>query len=390
MSSNTHIKCPSCGHDIDIEELLAHDIEDRVQREQQERFNAERVRIQADAEAKARRESEALIVALQHENEERKNDSKTLKSKEVELLDLQRKMREQQEGLDLAIQKRLLEEQTAMETTIRRTELERFDVERRREQERFDLEKRELQKKLDDTQKAADEFRRKSEQTSQQLQGEVQEMAIEEFLRQHFPHDEIAEVVKGQRGADCVQTVFDSGRKCGQITYESKRTKSFSIEWIEKLKTDMRARGSDVGVIVTETMPKDMHSFGAINGVWVCTFAEFKSLCVVLRDMVVRVSTAVVSQENKGDKMTMLYDYLMSSEFRMSVENVMDAYEHMKSDLDRERNAMEKLWKQRERQIERMRLSMSHVMGSIQGIAGKDLGPVRSFELPSVDDTPVA
>lgn len=335
-----------------------------------------------------RRESEAQIVALQHENEERKRDVQTLKSTEVQLLDLQRKMREQQEGFDLTLQKRLLEEQTSMETKIRKTETERFEVERKREQERFDLERREMQKKLDDTQKAMEEVRRKSEQSSQQLQGEVQEMAIEDYLRLRFPHDEVTEVGKGQRGADCIQTVYDAGRRCGQITYESKRTKSFSMDWVEKLKSDMRAKGSDVGVIITETMPKEMQSFGAVNGIWVCTFSEFKSLCVVLRDMVIRVSSAIVSQENKGDKMTMLYDYLMSSEFKMSVENVMEAYEHMRSDLERERSAMEKLWKQRERQIERMRLSMSHVMGSIQGIAGKDLGPVRSFELPVADDTP--
>ncbi len=389
MSSTTHITCPNCGHAIDIEELLAHDIEDRVQREQQEHFNAERERLQVEVAERVRRESEAQILALQHENEERKRDVQALKSAEVQLLDLQRKMREQQESFDLTLQKRLLEEQTSMETKIRKTEAERFEVERKREQERFDLERREMQKKLDDTQKAMEEVRRKSEQSSQQLQGEVQELAIEDFLRQRFPHDEVSEVGKGQRGADCIQTVYDSGRRCGQITYESKRTKNFSMEWVEKLKADMRAKGSDIGVIITETMPKELQSFGSVNGIWVCTYAEFKSLCVVLRDMVIRVSSAIVSQENKGDKMTMLYDYLMSSEFRMSVENVMEAYEHMRSDLDRERTSMEKLWKQRERQIERMRLSMSHVMGSIQGIAGKDLGPVRSFELPVADDTPV-
>lgn len=388
MSSNTHITCPSCGHEIDIEALLAHDIEDRVQREQQERFNSEREQLKSETESRIRQESDAQILALQKENEERKRDALLLKTKEVEVLELQRTMREHQDGFDLAIQKRLLQEQAKMEADIRRAEKERSDVERSRDRERFDLEKRELQKKIDDTQKAMEDVRRKSEQSSPQLQGEVFELVIEDYLRQRFPHDEISEVAKGQRGADCVQTVFDAGRRCGQITYESKRTKSFSMDWVEKLKSDMRAKGSDVGVIITETMPKDMQSFGAINGIWVCTFSEFKSLCVVLRDMIIRVSSALVSQENKGEKMTMLYDYLMSSEFRMSVENVMESYEHMRSDLDRERNAMEKLWKQRERQIERMRVSMSHVMGSIQGIAGKDLGPVRLFELPGATDTP--
>jgi len=388
MASTTHITCPNCGHAIDIEELLAHDIEDRVRKEQQATFAAERERLTKDVAEKTRAETEAQIVSLQRENEERKLESQAFKKAQVYVLELESKMRDQQEGFELVLQKRLLEESSTLESKIRRAETERFDVERKREQVRFDLERREMQKKLDDTQKAMEEVRRKSEQSSQQLQGEVQEMAIEDFLRQRFPLDEVSEVVKGQRGADCVQTVYDSGRKCGQIMYESKRTKTFSMDWVDKLKSDMRAKGSSVGVIVTETMPKDMQAFGSINGIWVCSFVEFKSLSVVLRDMVIRVSLALGSQENKGDKMTMLYDYLMSSEFRMSVENVMESYEQMRADLDRERTAMEKLWKQRDRQIERMRLSMSNVMGSIQGIAGKDLGPIRSFQLPVSDDTP--
>jgi len=274
---------------------------------------------------------------------------------------------------------------------IRKAEAERFDLERRREAERHDLEKRELVKKLEDTQRAAEELRRKADQTSQQLQGEVQELAIEEFLRTAYPHDDVTPVEKGQRGADCVQTVIEGGRRCGVIMYESKRTKHFSAEWIEKLKANMRAAGADVGVIVTETMPKDVVAFAQISGIWVCTFAEARSLVAVLRDMLVKVSAAVASQENKGDKMSMLYDYLVSSEFRMSVENVMEAFLQMRQDLAKERVAMERMWKQREKQLERMSLSMSGVMGSISGIAGKDLGPVPTFELPGPDDgTPPA
>jgi hypothetical protein len=271
-----------------------------------------------------------------------------------------------------------------VEERIRKMESERFAIER----ERYDLERRELQKQLEDSKKAAEEFRRKSEQGSQQLQGEVQELALEEFLRSRFPHDEISEVSKGQRGADCVQTVYDAGRRCGQIMYESKRTKAFSADWIDKLKSDMRAQGADIGVIVTETMPKELERFGSINGIWVCTFAELRPLSAVLRDMLIRVSTAAASQENKGEKMVMLYDYLMSNDFRMTVENVMEAFLQMRTDLDRERTAMERIWKQREKQLQRVTTSMSHMMGSIQGIAGKDLASVPSFELPASDPTP--
>jgi hypothetical protein len=170
--------------------------------------------------------------------------------------------------------------------------------------------------------------------------------------------------------------------------YESKRTKAFSADWIDKLKSDMRAQGADIGVIVTETMPKELERFGSINGIWVCTFAELRPLSAVLRDMLIRVSTAAASQENKGEKMVMLYDYLMSNDFRMTVENVMEAFLQMRTDLDRERTAMERIWKQREKQLQRVTTSMSHMMGSIQGIAGKDLASVPSFELPASDPTP--
>ena len=388
MNPSTHIACPNCGHTIHIEELLAHDIEERLKHEHGEQLVRERERIEQETAIRVRQEAQARITALEQESAEQRRKAQELTKLQVDYLALQRKMTEQAEELELTIQKRLLTEQQAVEERIRKMESERFAIERERERERYDLERRELQKQLEDSKKAAEEFRRKSEQGSQQLQGEVQELALEEFLRSRFPHDEISEVGKGQRGADCVQTVYDGGRRCGQIMYESKRTKAFSADWIDKLKSDMRAQGADIGVIVTETMPKELERFGSINGIWVCTFAELRPLSAVLRDMLIRVSTAAASQENKGEKMVMLYDYLMSNDFRMTVENVMEAFLQMRTDLDRERTAMERIWKQREKQLQRVTTSMSHMMGSIQGIAGKDLASVPSFELPASDPTP--
>ena len=388
MTPSTHIACPNCGHTIDIEELLAHDIEERLKHEHGEQLARERERIEQETATRVRLEAEARIKALEAESAEQRRKAQELTKLQVDHLALQRKMQEQSEELELNIQKRLLAEQQSIEERVRKMESERFALERERERERYDMERRELQKQLEDSKKAAEEFRRKSEQSSQQLQGEVQELALEEFLRSRFPHDEISEVGKGQRGADCVQTVYDAGRKCGQIMYESKRTKAWGGDWVDKLKADMRSQGADIGVIVTETMPKELERFGSINGIWVCTFAEVRPLSAVLRDMLIRVSTAAASQENKGEKMVMLYDYLMSNDFRMTVENVMEAFLQMRADLDRERTAMERMWKQREKQLQRVTTSMSHMMGSIQGIAGKDLPSVPSFELPAGDDTP--
>ncbi len=388
MTSSTHIACPNCGHTIDIEELLAHDIEERLKHQHGEQLARERERIEQETASRVRLEAEVKIKSLEQESAEQRRKAQELTKLQVEHLALQRKMKEQADELELNVQKRLLAEQQSIEERVRKVESERFSLERARDRERYDLERRELQKQLEDTKRAAEEFRRKSEQSSQQLQGEVQELALEEFLRSRFPHDEISEVGKGQRGADCVQTVYDAGRRCGQIMYESKRTKAWGGDWVDKLKADMRSQGADIGVIVTETMPKELERFGSINGIWICTFAEVRPLSAVLRDMLVRVSNVAASQENKGEKMAMLYDYLMSNDFRMTVENVMDAFHHMRADLDRERTAMERMWKQREKQLLRVTSSMSHMMGSIQGIAGKDLPPVQAFELPASDDTP--
>lgn len=388
MTSSTHIACPNCGHTIDIEELLAHDIEERLKHQHGEQLARERERIEQETASRVRLEAEARIKALEQESAEQRRKAQELTKLQIEHLALQRRVQEQADELEFNVQKRLLAEQQSIEDRVRKKESERFSLERERDRERYDLERRELQKQLEDTKKAAEEFRRKSEQSSQQLQGEVQELALEEFLRSRFPHDEISEIGKGQRGADCVQTVFDAGRRCGQIMYESKRTKAWGGDWVDKLKADMRSQGADIGVIVTETMPKELERFGSINGIWICTFAEVRPLSAVLRDMLIRVSSATASQENKGEKMVMLYDYLMSNDFRMTVENVMDAFHHMRADLDRERTAMERMWKQREKQLLRVTSSMSHLMGSIQGIAGKDLPPVQAFELPAPDDTP--
>ncbi|HEX2847011.1 MAG TPA: DUF2130 domain-containing protein [Chitinophagaceae bacterium] len=232
---------------------------------------------------------------------------------------------------------------------------------------------KELEKQLEDQKKLADEMRRKAEQGSTQLQGEIQELALEEMLRLAFPFDLVAEVGKGVRGADCVQTVRNNlGQECGKIIYESKRTNNFGADWIEKLKADMRSLGADMAVIVTRTMPRDMDGFGLKDGVWVCSYSEVKALAVVLRDTIMRVSNAVRNNENKGDKMHMLYDYLTSNEFAEQWKAIREGFLGMKISIQKERDAMEKLWKTREKQLEKVLLNATHIRGSIEGIAGME------------------
>ena len=235
----------------------------------------------------------------------------------------------------------------------------------------FQLRLKEMEKQLDDQKKLAEEMRRKAEQGSMQLQGEVQELALEEMLRSTFPFDIISEVGKGVRGADCIQTVRNNfGQECGKIIYESKRTTSFANDWIEKLKIDMRNHGAEIAVIVTKAMPKDMDCFGIKDGVWICSFSEVKALAAVLRDGVIRVFNAAKNQENKGDKMHLLYDYLTSSEFAEQWKAIREGFMSMKISIQKERDAMERLWKAREKQLEKVLFNAAHVRGSIEGIAG--------------------
>lgn len=214
-----------------------------------------------------------------------------------------------------------------------------------------------------------------------QLQGEVMELALEELLRGQFPFDTIEEVAKGTRGADCIQTVRNkTAQTCGKIIYESKRTKAFTQDWIEKLKVDMRAQQADIAVIVTEALPRDMEGFGFRDGVWICRFAEVKPLAFLLRDSLLRIHTALITQENKGDKMHLLYDYLTGNEFRQNIEAVVEGFLSLKDGIVRERVQMEKLWKEREKQLEKVLLNTTQFYGSIKGIAGNAVGDIKLLE----------
>ena len=176
-------------------------------------------------------------------------------------------------------------------------------------------------------------------------------------------------------------------QNCGKIYYESKRTKDFQSGWIEKFKADMREKGADVGVLVTEAIPSDMDRMGIRDGVWVCTYEEFKGLCAVLRESVIQVSAALVSQEGKGDKMHMLYDFLTSTTFRMQVEAIVEGFSSMKEALESEKRSMQRIWKEREKQIDKVITNTIDMYGSIKGIAGSAVQSVKALELGEGDCT---
>ncbi len=312
---------------------------------------------------------ENQLKMLQEADKEKEEKLKEARKKELEFLQKEQALKTKEEELELALQRQLIEEREKLKEQLAKEEAEKLSI---KEQE-YQLRMKEMEKQIEDQKKLVEEMRRKSEQGSMQLQGEVQELMLEALLQTTFPFDKIEEVGKGVRGADCIQTVRNQfGNESGKIIYESKRTKDFANDWIEKLKTDMRNLGADVAVIVTQALPKDMDRFGEKDGVYICTFSEVRSVALLLRNALLKIADAKKSQENKGDKMVMLYDYLIGSEFSEQWKAIREGFMTMKLSIQKERDAMEKLWKAREKQLEKVLLNAAHIKGSIEGIAGAD------------------
>jgi hypothetical protein len=309
------------------------------------------------------------LQMLEDANKEQDAKLAAAREKELDFLKKMQELKAREQELELEMQRRMLEERDKLSEQIKKEEEEK----NRLKETEHQMKMKELEMKLDAQHKLVEEMKRKAEQGSMQAQGEAQELILEELLRSSFPFDLVSEVGKGVRGADCIQTVRNNlGQECGKIIYESKRTKEFSHEWIEKLKADMRSQGADVAVIVTQAKPKDVDGFGEKEGVWICGFNDVKALAIVLRDLIIKVYTATKNHENKGDKMTLLYNYLTGKEFSEQWKAIREAFMSMRTTIQKERDMMEKLWKAREKQLEKVLLNAAHVKGSIEGIAGMD------------------
>lgn len=412
MNQEKSIKCPNCGERIDVQEIVYHQIEQKIyqenleskkqfeteiaqkRKEYQQAFEAlqvekeslqekvqqatkeslkqEKQKLQESLKKEMLQEYQESLNALQKELEEKSNQVKDLNLSKIEIEKLKREKEEIESTIKAQAQERLSQEMAAFKEKISK------EMESQNE-----LRFREKEQQLEGLKKQLQEAQRKAELGSQQLQGEVQELAIEEYLQTQFPLDDITEIKKGAYGGDCVQVVHTREiPNCGKIYYESKRTKEFQRAWIEKFKADMRKENADVGVIVSQTMPKELERMGLLDGVWICTFEEFKALCAVLREGVIRVQIAQKSQENKQDKMGLLYQYLTSSEFKMQIEAIVEGFTQMQSDLDSEKRAMQRLWKQREKQIQKVLENTIDMYGSIKGIAGNAIGNVKALEIP--------
>lgn len=410
MHTNNHINCPDCGNEINVNEILYNklnaelaqkyqqkidqanrqvdsersaiesmrqqleakekSIELQVEAATEERLNKERLNIAKQERAKAEAVSNASINAMQQELSENAEKLKGLSEAQAAVSRLQREKDTLKASLEAENEQKLATQLHQERETIQKAEAEKSELKMKEKEHLIEA----LNKKLTDA-------LRRAEQGSMQTQGEVQELAVEQWLAQQFPQDDIEEIKKGALGGDCIQTINSRHkRECGTIYYESKRTKHFSLEWIEKFKADIRDRNTDIGVLISQARPQGMERMGMVDGIWVCNFDEFKGLCHVLRNHIIQLDHTRASQENKGDKMSMLYEFLQSNEFRLQVEAIVDGFTQMKQDLDREKRSMTGHWKRREKQIEKVLLNTGNMYHSIKGIAGASIQSVPALE----------
>ena len=423
MSTPKTIACPNCGTQIDIDAIFYQQIEEQFRQEQ----IAERQKLKAEIE-QARQQYQKHLDALKAKEQaladEKEKFDEALRQATREAI------RKERDTLTQSLRKEILDEQSEAMARLQReleakskqiTELNaaKIEIEQlKREKEELALkakmeaereltsrlaeEKRKIQKALDEEialkLKAKDEqieqmrrdieaAKRKAEQGSMQVQGEALELTIEAWLAEQFPFDTIEEVKKGAFGADCIQTVHTRELpNCGVIVYESKHTKAWSDGWIPKLKQDMLKAQADIGVLVTTVYPPGMERMGFVDGVWVCSLAEFKGSVALLRDGLIRVHKSIKKEENRGDKMVLLYNYLTGNEFQMQLRTIVEGFIRMQSELDKERRSLTAAWKRRQKLIDGVLQNTTEMYGALQGIAGVGaIGQIEALELPETD-----
>jgi len=418
----TQIKCPNCGTSFDVENVIAADIEQKLQQQYQDKLQQSLNKVeddkkrlmaeQAQFEEKKKNENEIFAQKLQQEKlkleteiqeqlrksisadyenqlrllHENKTDTeeklKEARKKELEFLQKEQHLKNKEVELEITLQKKLQEERLVITDQVRSQEAEKNNI----KETSWQLKLKELELQLDEQKKLADEMKRRAEQGSMQRQGESQEILLEEIIKENFPFDLVEEVGKGVEGADCIQIVRNSsGMICGKIIYESKRTRGWNNNWVDKLKADKRNTGADVAILVTQTFPKDMDRFGEKDGIWICNFSEVGSVAYLMRNSIIKINDIQKAQEGKGDKMQMLYDYLTGNEFRGQVEAIMEGFMAMKQGIAKERIQMEKIWKEREKQLEKVLISTSGMYGSVKGIAGASIGDIPLLDGDSSD-----
>jgi len=419
MAEQTII-CPFCKKEIPLTQAITQKIEADLRKKMEEDFNKRNTEL-SDRENTLVVKEQAVAKSAQELNKkiedevarklilERENITKEVKKKaeiesslEIKALkeDLDSKDKQLQEAQQNELS--LRKQKADLEARERNVDLEvarKIDSERtiiyseasRKAAEEYQLKDKDKEKKITDLLSQIEELKRKAEQGSQQAQGEVLEVELEQMLKSAFPYDIIEPVPKGIKGADVLQKVNNPmGQYCGTIIWESKRTKGWSDGWIDKLKDDQREVRADIAVLMSIALPKEINGFSQVKGVWVTSLPLAMGLALALRANLIEVAIAKQSAVGKAEKMEAIYNYLSGTEFKQKVEAIVEAFVTMHSDLAKEKAAMEKLWGKREQQIKKVVISTARMYGDMQGIIGASLPEIKSLELKSlIDETEV-
>jgi len=331
----------------------------------------ERDKIRKEAENKLESKHASVVEELKETLEQREKSIEEFRNQEIELRKKQRELEDSKKDLELEVTRKIDEERGK----IREEALKKVTEEHRLK----DLEK---DKMVNDLRASLEDMKRKAEQGSMEIQGEVLEQDFEVQLKAFFVHDTIQPVPKGIRGADLVQTVrIPIGAECGVMLWETKNTKAWSAQWIPKLKDDMIETRAAIAILVSVVLPSGINHFGQIDGVWVCDPLSAIPLAAVLREQLIAINREHTVSIGKNEKMEALYQYLAGVEFKQKIEGIVEAFTSMQNQLNQERRAMERHWKQREKEIDRVIKNTVGLYGDMQGIIGGQIPTIPALEL---------
>ena len=346
---------------------------ERKEHEFREKLVIEKRLIEEKVRKEASQTQRMELSDLKNQLEEKTKLLEKTEQQELELRRRQRELEEKKKTFELEMNRKLdMERQQLRDKVVQEIE------------EGHRLKDAEKNKQLADLTRQIEDLKRKAEQGSQKMQGEILELELEQLLKDEFSFDDIEPISSGVKGADILQIVkTQAGRVCGKILWETKRTKNWSDGWIQKLKEDQRDAKADLAVIVSEVLPQGLHHFRQIESIWVADIPSSLSLCLALRTLLIQVARTKEIETGKEEKKEIVYNYLTGTEFRNRVQAIMEAFLAMKKDLDSERRAMENIWAKREKQIERVVFNIAGMRGDLEGIVGSSLPTVKILELPS-------
>jgi hypothetical protein len=370
------VSCPQCGASIELTQALVEQIQKQLvsEMEHKHKTDLEHVKKEAEQAVKKQLEEKNLLemADLKKQIEEKETKVRKMQGEELQLREKTRKLEEKEKEMDLVIIRKVDEERKKVEETVLK-----------QTQEAYRLKEMEKEKVISDLRKSLEDAQRKAQQGSQQTQGEVAELDLENSLRMSYPEDTVMSVEKGVRGADVRQIVKTKiGNTCGVILWESKRTKAWSAEWVSKLKEDVRAEKANIAIIVSTVLPEEAkNGFGFIDGVYVCTSTLSIPIASLLRQRLIDVAREKFINANREGNAERLYEYMTSHEFRLHIEAIVEVYQDMNGQIGKERAAFEKIWKTREAQVQKLLSSTAGMVGSIRGVVGQSLPTVKGLEL---------